>query len=225
MDAETLSAMGSALNGIGGVGGMVGGLIGAWNSNKARKNARKAINNWNDSASKMLDDYETSQVNLSNPGDVETYQKMKSSFDPNDFIYDFKEFDKSKYNVDDFVNANKDRILADVGQGVQTTAAGAGLGHSSGALNAIVNAQMNKSEELYDNAYNRMNNERNFDYNEYQSYIQNMQNKLNQQYQMQQNQMNQLKGDIQFDQQQNADNVANRINLGNTITQAKASLV
>ena len=220
--ANNLSAIGTL---AGGAGGLAGGLIGAWQSNKARQNARKAINNWNKKASDVLDEYEGQQVNFSSPDDLRKYEELKANFNPNDFVFNFDQFDNSKYNVDDYVNQNKDRIIADVGKGVQATAAGAGLGHSAGTLQNIIDAQTAKSEELYNNAYNRMNTERNFDYQQYQNYINSMQNKLNQQYQMTRDQMNQYKGDIEFDQNQNAQNVQNRLSLGNSIAQAKASLV
>lgn len=223
------SEVGELLSGIGtlsgGVGGLTTGLIGAWMGNKAKKNARNEVNNWNNKATQMLDDYENSQINFANPGDLQKYQDMKNNFDSNDYIYNFDKFDNSKYDVKNYMNENKDRIIADVGKGVQSTAAGAGLGHSSGTFNNIINAQTSKSEELYNNAYNRMNTERNFDYQQYQNYITNMQNKLTQQYNMNQNQMNNLKSDLQFDQNQQGENLQNRLSLGNSITQSKVSLV
>lgn len=223
------SDVGELLSGIGtlsgGVGGVAAGLIGAWMGNKAKQQARNEVDNWNNKATGMLDDYENSQIKFASPGDLQKYQEMKNNFDSSDYIYDFDQFDNSKYDVNNYMNENKDRILADVGKGVQSTAAGAGLGHSSGTLNNIINAQTNKNEELYNNAYNRMNTERNFDYQQYQDYITNMQSKLNQQYQIDQNIMNNLKSDLQFDQTQQGENIQNRMNLGNSITQSKVNLV
>ena len=106
-----------------------------------------------------------------------------------------------------------------------SSAAGAGLGHSSGALEAIAQNTAAKSEELYDKAYERMLGERSFDYGAYTDYINQKQNQLNALQQGVQTQMANLRGGIQFDQQQQDALLANRLNLGNALAQTRASLV
>lgn len=238
---------------LGGIGGLVSAAGGLYSANQEAKNQRAAeanrqaniaranagIDQWNKQAGGMLDQYDLDvanamgkMVNMSNPGNLYEYQQMRDSMNPSDYIYNFDRFDSSKYNVDDYVNQNKDAILSDVGKAFQSTAAGAGLGHSSGTATGILNAQMDKSEQLMNDAYNRMNSDKMFDYSEYQNYITNMQNKLNTQLQIDQMKMNNLRGDIQFDQNQNMqqlqmkqDQLNNRLGLGNSIAQSKAALV
>ena len=225
----SLADVGTLLDGsgsaLGGTASLVTGLLNAYQTNKARKNANKAIDKWESEASNMLDEAEANQLKLSSADDLSTYQQLKNELANTDYTYDFDQFDTSKYNVEDYVNENKDKILADVGKGVMSTAAGSGLGHSSGTLANIINAQTDKSEELYNNAYERMNTDKNFDYTAYQNYITNMQNKLNTQMQQTQNKLSTLSGDLKFDQETANNNLENRLSLGNSITQSKASLV
>jgi hypothetical protein len=84
---------------------------------------------------------------------------------------------------------------------------------------------LDKDESLYDKAYERMLGERSFDYGAYTDYINQKQNQLNALQQGVQTQMASLRGDIQFDQQQQDALLANRLNLGNALAQTRASLV
>ena len=206
-------------------GQLASNLKSSADAKSARQSASNAIDNWNTDANILLNNYEANQQKFSNDGDLEKYQQLKDSYDPNDYVYDFDEFDTSKYNVEDYLNADKDSILADIAKASQATAAGSALGHSAGAQAIANKAVASKSEELLNNAYERMNTEKNFDYTAYNNYIQNMQNKLNTLNSGVQTQMNNLKSDLQFDQEQEAQNVQNRLSLGNSIAQSKASLV
>ena len=206
-------------------GALASNLKSSADAKSARQSASNSIDNWNTDANILLNNYEVNQQKFSNDGDLEKYQQLKDSYDPNDYVYDFDEFDTSKYNVEDYLNADKDYILADIAKASQATAAGSALGHSAGAQAIANKAVASKSEELLNNAYERMNTEKNFDYTAYNNYIQNMQNKLNTLNSGVQTQMNNLKSDLQFDQEQEAQNVQNRLSLGNSIAQSKASLV
>ena len=190
-----------------------------------RERATKQINSWESEANKILEDAMANNIQLSSPEDVAAYQALKSGYNPSDYVYDFDQFDKSAYNVEDYLNPARDQIIADLQKSVQNTAAGAGLGHSSGALEAINQATLNKSEELYDKAYDRMNTERNFDYGAYTNYINQQQQRLNTLQQGVLGQMGTLRGDITFDQQQQDAYLANKLNLGNSLAQTRASLV
>lgn len=190
-----------------------------------RERATKQINSWESEANKILEDAMANNIQLSSPEDVEAYQALKAGYNPSDYVYDFDPFDKSSYNVEDYLNPARDQIIADLQKSVQNTAAGAGLGHSSGALEAINQATLNKSEELYDKAYDRMNTERNFDYGAYTNYINQQQQRLNTLQQGVLGQMGTLRGDITFDQQQQDAYLANKLNLGNSLAQTRASLV
>lgn len=205
-----------------------------------KKAARQALNNWNKTASGMLEDQQSeldkliaSQSNLSTADDLQRYQQLKQDLaDPSKYIYQADEFDASKYNVDDYLNENKDKILADITKATQNTAAGAGMGHSSGTVQNIANNVMDKSEQLYNDAYTKMTNERNFDYGQYTDFINRQQQNLNQMYQMNQNTMQGLQNDIQFDQNQNMQNYQlqqdinnSKLALGQSNAQSKANLM
>lgn len=217
---------------ISGAGGLIGSSIDAYSAYQDRKAAerrRKAANEqlsaWETDANRILDEAMRNNISLSTPEEVESYQRMKSSYDPSKYVYDFQPFEKDIYHVEDYLNPQREAILADVAKGVQHTAAGAGLGHSSGALEAITQGIVNKDEELYDKAWDRMNTERNFDYGAYTDFINQKQQQLQNIQSGILNQMNLMRGDIQFDQQQQDALTANRLNLGNTIAQTRAQLV
>lgn len=211
---------------------LLGSLIGASNAaeearrqEQRRQQARRDISSWESQANAILQEAMGNNVSLSSADDLPTYQQLKQSYDPSNYIYNFDKFDKSNYHVEDYLNPARDQIISDLQKSVQNTAAGAGLGHSSGALEAINQATLNKSEELYDKAYDRMTAERNFDYGAYTDYINQQQQRLNALQQGVLGQMQNLRGDITFDQQQQDAYLANKLNLGNTLAQARASLV
>lgn len=192
---------------------------------KRRQVANQQISNWEGEANRILEEAMKNNVSLSSADDLNTYQQLKQSYDPSKYVYNFDQFDKSNYNVEDYLNPARDQIISDLQKSVQNTAAGAALGHSSGALEAINQATLNKSEELYDKAYDRMTAERNFDYGAYTNYINQQQQRLNAMQQGVLGQMQNLRGDITFDQQQQDAYLANKLNLGNALAQTRASLV
>ena len=218
---------------IGGVSSLIGSGINAYSAYQDRKAARKAkekanqqLTNWESEANRILNESARSGINLSDSQDLENYQKLRSGYDPSKYVFtDYQPFDKDSYHVEDYLNPAKDAILADIAKQTQHTAAGAGLGHSSGALEAITQNVMDKSESLYNDAYNKMVGERNFDYGAYTDYINQKQKELDTLQQGTLNQMNFLRGDLLFDQQQRDALTANRLSLGNTMAQARASLV
>lgn len=217
---------------IAGAGSLIGSGIPAYSAykdrkaaEKRRKEANQQLSAWETDANRILDEAMRNNISLSTPEEVESYQRMKSSYNPSKYVYDFQPFDKDIYHVEDYLNPQREAILADVAKGVQHTAAGAGLGHSSGALEAITQGIVDKDEELYDKAWDRLNTERNFDYGAYTDYINQKQQQLQNIQNGILNQMSFMRGDIQFDQQQQDAMTANRLNLGNTIAQTRAQLV
>lgn len=191
----------------------------------ALANANSAINSWETQANNILNNSMANQTQFSNAGDLAQYQQLKQNYNPSDYVYNFDKFDTSKYNVEDYLNPQKDAILADVAKATQSTAAGTGMGRSSGAAQAINQSIVDKSESLYNQAQKQMNQDKSFDYNSYSNYINQMQNKLNTMQQGTMNQMNVLKGDLQLDQQTADQNTQNQLSLGNSITQSKAGLL
>lgn len=217
---------------VGGIADLIGSGINAYSAYQDRKEARKRrqkaqeqLSNWESQAQQILAEANRNNIVLSGDNDLKSYQQMRSSYDPSKYVYQADAFDKSNYNVEDYLNPAKDAILADIAKQTQHTAAGAGLGHSSGALEAITQNVMDKSESLYNDAYNKMVGERNFDYGAYTDYINQKQKELDTLQQGTINQMNFLRGDLLFDQQQRDAMTGNRLNLGNTMAQTRASLV
>lgn len=191
----------------------------------AKKKAGEYISSWETEAGRILDEAEANGIQLSSPDDIEAYKRLRASYDPTMYAPEYEQFDKSSYNVEDYLNPQRDAILQGVREGVQHTAAGAGLGHSSGALAAITRAQIDKDESLYDKAYERMIGERNFDYGAYTDFINQQQQRLDRLQQGEIAQMEQMRGDILFDQQQQDAQLANRLGLGNALMQSRAQLI
>ena len=217
---------------ISGGAGLVGDIIGAYGASKERKaaerrrkQANRQIGSWESQAQAILNEAMNNNITLSSEGDLDTYQALKRSFDPSKYIYDFDPFDKSDYHVEDYLNPQREAILSDVAKRVQHTAAGAGLGHSSGAVEAIAEGIINKDEELYNQAREQMNTERSFDYGAYTDFINQKQKQLDTLQSGALQRMGLLRGDIQFDQEQQDALLANRLNLGNAVMQARAQLV
>jgi len=220
-----------------GAGATLGkGIYDAYQSSKESERERKAkekaigqaqegLSSWETEAGKILDEAEANGIQLSSPGDIEAYRQMRASYDPTRYAPEFERFDKSQYNVEDYLNPQRDAIIADVANRLQHTAAGAGLGHSSGALESIARGVAEKDESLYDKAYERMTGERNFDYGAYTDYINQQQQRLDRLQQGEIAQMEQMRGDILFDQQQQDALLASRLNLGNTLAQSRAQLI
>lgn len=218
---------------VGGISSLIGSGINAYSAYKDRKEARKRrkealeqLSGWESEANRILEEAQRSGITLTSPQDAASYQKMREGYDPGKYVFtDYEPFDKTQYNVEDYLNPAKDAVLADIAKQTQHTAAGAGLGHSSGALEAITQNVMNKSEDFYNDAYNKMVGERNFDYGAYTDYINQKQKELDTLQQGTLNQMNFLRGDLLFDQQQRDAMTGNRLSLGNTLAQTRASLV
>lgn len=192
---------------------------------KAREQARQDLSNWESEATRILEEANANNIRLSSPQEIEAYKEMKASYDPSKYVYDFEPFDKSSYHVEDYLNPRREAILEDVAKGIQHTAAGSALGHSSGAAAAIMQGLIDKDETLYDKAFDRMVTERNFDYGAYTDYINQQQQRLTALQQGVLGQMQLMRGDITFDQEQQAAYLATKLNLGNTLAQTRAQIV
>ena len=221
---------------VGAIAGAVGGLasaaIGAYGAaqerkaaNRRRAQANQQISAWQQQAERILAESEAGRTRLSDADALNRYKAMRDSYDPTAFTVEPVKFDKSAYSVEDYLNPNRDAILADVAKTTQHTAAGAGLGHSSGALEAITKNVIDKDEDLLREARAEMKDERSFDYGMYTDYINQQQKKLDSMQQGYRTQLDMLRGDIQFDQQQTDATLQNRLSLGNAIAQSRAQLV
>ena len=82
-----------------------------------------------------------------------------------------------------------DQIIQDTANKIQHTAAGAGIGRNPGTLVNIAKAVAEKDNELYKEANELYNTDRDFAYKTYSDYIQNMQDNLSRKLQATQTQM------------------------------------
>lgn len=216
----------------GAVGGLASALINAHSAEQDRKAAQKRRNQanqqisaWQQQAEQILNESEAGRTRMSDADAVDRYKALRDSYDPSAFTLEPQKFDKSVYNVEEYLNPNREAILADVAKATQHTAAGAGLGHSSGALEAITKNVIDKDEDLLREARAEMKDERSFDYGMYTDYINQQQKKLDSMQQGYRTQLETLRGDIAFDQQQTDATLQNRLSLGNAIAQSRAQLV
>lgn len=127
-----------------------------------------------------LDSYYDQRGSLGSKADVDTYQQLAASYDPNDYVYsDYGKFsDEYGKTVNDFVNPYYDQIIKATTDQLQHTAAGAGLGRGTGAALNIATGVAQKEDELYNTALNQYNTDRSQAYTEYSDYIKNKQAEL-----------------------------------------------
>lgn len=192
--AGTGAILGSAIPGLGtalgtGIGAATGLLSGLFSSyqesqDQARKDAivqqmSEYLNQSTEDTQAMLDDFYASNSSIGTSDDVDTYRSLIENYDPEEFVYDFDEFNDN-YDVNDYYAANRDAIIQATSDKLQATAAGAGIGRGTGAARQIATGVADKNEELYQDALEAMNSDREFDYQVYSDSITNNQNRLNQ---------------------------------------------
>ena len=144
----------------------------------AQSSANSAYNN----IINGLDAYYKQRGSLGTDKDAASYKQAIEGYDPNSFVYTPGQFNAADYGVgsrEDYINPYYDQIIGDTAAQVQHTAAGAGLGRGSGAAQAIATEVAQKNNELWKEANQEYQDERNFAYRQYGDYIQNMQNALN----------------------------------------------
>jgi len=134
-----------------------------------------------DQMDRDIANYYANRGGLGTATDARNYRDAINRYNASDYVYDI-DSNPFAYNktADDFVNPYMDKIIGDTAATIQHTAAGAGLGRGSGAATAIADAVAKKNEELYNDAYQRFTDDRQFAYNKYADYIANKQNQLNQ---------------------------------------------
>lgn len=172
---------------IGGVAGLGAGLFSAYESEQEAKQKlealKKAEREYNAKMAEIAASINSYYNNGSNfigtREDVNTYRDLISGYDPNEYVYDFKNFDYGK-NVKDFLNPYYSDIIDATTKGVEQTAAGSAMGRGTGAAQAIATAQARKEDELYKTALSEYNTDRAQAYQEYSDNITRNQNRLNQ---------------------------------------------
>lgn len=166
--------------------GLAAGLFGEYEaaSNEREKRAvlEKASSLLNASTSELeslVKQWYKDNPSIGSRQDVETYSKLTHDYDPNEFVYDFEDFDE-QYDVNDYYAPNREALIEKTGDAVQARAAGAGIGRGTGAANQIATAVADKNESLYKDALEAMNQDRQFAYNLWNAKIQHGQNRLTQ---------------------------------------------
>ena len=139
----------------------------------------------------QINNYYGNRGSLGTSDDVSKYKALISGFNPEDYTYTpEKTFDQTYTKTkEDFINPYYDQIIQDTANKIQHTAAGAGIGRNPGTLTNIARAVAEKDNELYKEANELYNTDRDFAYKTYSDYIQNMQDNLNRKLQATQTQM------------------------------------
>lgn len=188
--AGTGAAAGAAAGPWGALaGGVIGGLAGAFSAYSQEQDEKKKQQILRDAAAAYnmsMDDIKTNLAkwyeenpSIGSADDVTKYKELISNYDPNEFVYDYEDFDNN-YNVNDYYAPNRSAIIQATTDAAQATAAGGGVGRGTGAVNNIATAVADKNIELARDAQNAMNQDRQFAYQLWNANIQNGQNRLNQ---------------------------------------------
>ena len=150
------------------------------NSTAAAQENLETVESQNQQISDAIKNYYANNSTSTNTSsdDVDSYYDAIRDYDPNDYVYDFDEFDYDK-TVDDFYNPNKDKIIDATAKTTQQTASGSGIGRGTGAATAIATDVADKNEALYNDALTQYNTDKASEYQEYSDYIDKNQNKLN----------------------------------------------
>lgn len=132
------------------------------------ENSIKDINDW----------YDDTRVGLGSYKDVSKFKTSIEDYNPEDYIYDFKDFNYKK-TKEDFLNPYYNQIIGDAAMKAQGSASGAGMGRSTFAAQNIARAVAQKEDELYKTALNEYNTDRSQAYKEYADAITRNQERLN----------------------------------------------
>lgn len=127
---------------------------------------------------KDINDYYDTRVGLGSKEDVSKYKTSIEGYNPEDYVYDFGDFNYDK-TKEDFLNPYYNQIIGDVAQKAQGSAAGAGMGRSTFAAQNIARAVAQKEDELYKTALQEYNTDRSQAYKEYADAITRNQERLN----------------------------------------------
>lgn len=131
-----------------------------------------------DSMLQDVQNYYASRGSLGTQEDVNKYKADIEGYNPEDYVYDFDDFNYTK-TKEDFLNPYYSKIIGDTRNQLQHSAAGAGLGRGTGAALNIAKGVAEKEDELYKTAMEEYNQDRDFEYQKYADAITNNQNKLN----------------------------------------------
>ena len=131
-----------------------------------------------DALANQIQEYYTNRGSLGTKDNVNEYKAAIEGYNPDDYVYDFDEFNYDK-TKEDFLNPYYNKIMSDTAGQVQHSAAGAGIGRGTGAALNIAKATTEKSDELYKTALQEYNQDRSQAYKEYADAITRNQERLN----------------------------------------------
>ena len=205
------------------LGQMGASLYGASKDREAaealQKRKERTINNAlaqsNVSYDQMMDklnSYNNNRISLADEATVQQYKDLLNSYNPEDYAYDFDKFSYDK-TVDDFMNPEAEKIAELAGLKTQAQMAGQGAAKGTGALAGMGYSRWEAARDLYKDAQQQMNQDRNQAYQEYGDYITRMQNKLNTINQSTMNKMNVLGGAVQNEQQAQGDYMSDLLSI------------
>lgn len=126
----------------------------------------------------QVQEYYQNRGSLGTQDNVNEYKAAIEGYNPEDYVYNFKDFDYDK-TKEDFLNPYYNKIMSDTAGQVQHSAAGAGIGRGTGAALNIAKATTEKSDELYKTALQEYNQDRSQAYREYADAITRNQERLN----------------------------------------------
>jgi hypothetical protein len=129
----------------------------------------------------QIQKYYTDRGSLGSAKDATDYKAAIYGYDPSQFTLDLND-PKNQFTYDktreDFLNPYYDMIIQDTADKIQHSAAGAGLGRNPGTASNIAREVALKENELFKEAQQEYNQDRQFAYNKYSDYIRNMQDNL-----------------------------------------------
>lgn len=168
---------------IGGGVGLVAGLFNAWSEaddeeerQEILEQAKQQLGANYSELQNMINEYYAKNKSIGTDKDIDAYRSLISDYDPNEFVYSdvdtngdgkpdsIGEFEYTQ-SIDDFYAPNRQAIIDKTADAVQARAAGAGIGRGTGAANMIATNVADKNEELYRDALNAYNQDRQFAYN------------------------------------------------------------
>ena len=177
-----------------GLGVMAANLIGNQLNSAAQQEAKEqgraylrgAQSQANTAYSNIIDGindyYDRRRGSLGTSSDADAYRQLIAGYNVDDYVYTPGKFEGSEFDTagdrSQYINPYYQQIIGDTAEQVQHTAAGAGVGRGSGAAYQIAKEVAEKNRELYNDAYGRYQDARDFAYGKYNDYIQNMQNAL-----------------------------------------------
>lgn len=129
------------------------------------------------SLANQVQEYYKNRGSLGTKDDVNEYKAAIEGYNPEDYVYNFGEFNYDK-TKEDFLNPYYKQIIGDAAQKAQGSAAGAGMGRSTWAAQNIARAVAQKEDELYKTALNEYNTDRSQAYKEYADAITRNQSRL-----------------------------------------------